>query len=325
MAVLGAGAWGTTIAVLLARNGHTVRLWARRPELAAELKSHRSNGAYLPHLALPPTIEVLDDIGAATDQASVVVVAVPSHGFRKVLMLAAPGVLVSAAVVSLTKGLEEGGIRMSEVAAAVLPENTFAVLTGPNLAVEIAERLPAAAVVASDDEVAAVLVQSLVAGEHLRVYTNADVIGAELAGAGKNVVAIGIGMVDGLGLGVNARAALLTRGLSEITRLGVALGGDARTFAGLAGLGDLVATCNSPHSRNRGFGEQLALGRTAAEIDAAGPGVAEGLRTSSVITALAARHRVAMPIAEAVVEVIAGSRTAGEAVRALMAREQRSE
>jgi len=321
VAVVGAGSWGTAASAMLSENA-AVRLWARRPELATELRATGRNVAYTGELMISPAVEVIDDLSDAVEDADFVVIAVPSHGLRGVLAQVADILAERTIVVSLTKGLEQRSLlRMTEVIEQVAPKQRRAAFTGPNLVHELIERLPAASVAVSEDVATATAVQSLFGNEFLRVYTNTDVIGAEIAGALKNVIAIGMGMVDGLGFGVNAKSALLTRGLAELTRLGVALGGQASTFAGLAGLGDLVATCTSAHSRNRAFGERLVGGRSVPDIVSSTTTVAEGVRTSSAAVALAAREGVDMPIVKVVAGVIAGELTARDGTRELMRRE----
>ena len=253
-AVLGAGSWGTTVAALLAPVVPTV-LWSRRPEVAADVAAGRGNRRYLEGHSLPSSLDATDNLAAAVDGADLVVVGVPTEGFRWALCQAAPHVGDGVPVVSLAKGFEQGtGLRMSEVAAEVLPGRPVGVLTGPNLAREILEGRSAATVVASTDPDTAVALQGLLATDRLRVYTNDDLGGCELGGALKNVIALAAGLAEGLETGDNARAALITRGLAEMTRLGVALGGDPMTLAGLAGLGDVLATCMSAQSRNRWVG-----------------------------------------------------------------------
>src|SRR5256886_2216956 len=271
VAVVGAGSWGTAVASLVSTNADTV-LWARRPELAAAITDRRQNPDYLPGVELPAELRVTADIGEASATADVLVVGVPSHGMRAVLTQAAEFVRPAVPIVSLAKGVEQGTLRrMTEVIGEVLPTHLperIGVLTGPNLAREIAAGQPAASVVAMGDEAAAHELQSLMMTVTFRVYTNPDVVGCEIAGALKNVMAIAAGIADGLGYGDNTKAALLTRGLAELTRLGIALGGHPLTFSGLAGMGDLVATCMSRQSRNRYFGEELAKGRTLDETEA---------------------------------------------------------
>lgn len=325
VAVVGAGSWGTAVAALAARNAPTV-VWARRPELADEVRTRHTNSAYLPGFDLPLSLEATADLQAAVAEASLVVMAVPSHGFRDILVSMSPHLPASVPVVSLTKGVEQGTLmRMTEVVGEVAPGHTTGVLTGPNLAKEVLAGHPAAAVVAMTDHDITAEVQRIFSTEAFRVYTNPDVIGCEVAGALKNVMAIASGMADGMGFGDNTRATLITRGLAELTRLGVALGGEPLTFSGLAGMGDLVATCISRQSRNRGVGEQLGRGRPLTEIVAEMRMVAEGVKTSRAVVELAARHGVEMPIAEQVVAVLYEAKPAAEVIPALMRRQARSE
>ena len=325
MAVIGAGSWGTAVASIAARNMPTV-LWARRPELAAQIRDEHVNGDYLPTVALPNTLHATSDIEEALTDADVVVMGVPSHGFRDILDSATAHLASGVPVISLTKGVEQGTLkRMTEVVGEVLPDNPAGVLTGPNLAKEIMAGFPAASVVALADDTVCADLQRVFGTPTFRVYTNQDVIGCEVAGALKNVMAIAAGMADGLGFGDNTRAALITRGLAELSRLGTALGGDPLTFSGLAGMGDLVATCISRQSRNRHVGEELGKGRTIEEITAEMNMVAEGVKTSRAVVELAARHDVEMPIAEQVVAVLYEGRTAGEVIAALMQREAKAE
>ena len=318
--VLGAGSWGTAIAAMCAQRVPTV-LWARRPELAEAMQRDRRNAGYLPELALPAGLRATASLADAVDGAGVVVMVVPSHGFRAVLGDAARHLAAGAPVVSLTKGVEQGTLaRMTEVIAAVVPAHPYAVLTGPNLVGEIVAGYPTASVVAATDAGLAGELQELFSTGAFRVYTNPDVVGCELGGALKNVVAIAAGVSDGLGFGDNTRAALITRGVAELTRLGVALGGQPLTFGGLTGMGDLVATCISRRSRNRWVGEELARGRPLAEIVGGTRMVAEGVRTSAAVVELAARVGVEMPIADQVVAVLEGITPAAEVVAALMGR-----
>ncbi len=325
--VVGAGSWGTALAALLAENAR-VTLWARSPALAAELVATRANAVYLPGVALSAEIEVTADLAAACRDAGLVVMAVPSHGFRHVLTEAAPTIGPSAGVVSVAKGVEQGTLRrMTEIAAEVLPgvDRKVGVLTGPNLALEIAAGQPAASVVAARDAQFARDLQSVLMTARFRVYTNPDVVGCEIAGALKNVIAIAAGVAAGLGYGDNARAALITRGLAELARLGVALGGDPLTFSGLAGMGDLVATCASPQSRNRSVGFELGLGRSLAEILAETRMVAEGVNTTAAVLELAARTGVEMPIATMVGAILTEGRRPSDLVPELMLREAKPE
>jgi len=326
VAVVGAGSWGTSVAALAATNTSTV-LWARNPELAATMARERVNSEYLPGCRLPDTLEFTADLDEACSSADVIALGVPSHGMRAVLEGARPFVRSDVPVVSLAKGVEqETLLRMSEVATEVLGEaGRVAVLTGPNLAREISAGQPAASVVAARDRELTELLQQLFMTSRFRVYTNPDLVGCEIAGALKNVFAIAAGISAGLGYGDNTRAALITRGLAELARLGVALGGDPLTFAGLAGMGDLVATCTSEQSRNRTVGVELGRGRSVAEITTDMKMVAEGIKTTPAVLALAERAGVDMPIAEQVGAVISQGRQPSELVTALMMREAKSE
>lgn len=323
--VVGAGSWGTTIARMLAAKGPTT-LWARSQELVDAIGRSGENARYLPGVRLPAALRVTSSILEAVAQAEIVLVAVPSHGFRGVLEAMAPGLTGNAAVVSLAKGIEEGtSLRMSEVIAEVLPGHPAGVLSGPNLAHEVAAGQPAATVVALDDESLAQKVQDVLHCGTFRVYTGTDVVGCEIAGASKNVMALAAGISDGLGFGENTRAVLVTRGLAEQARLGLALGGRAITFGGLAGVGDLVATCTSTQSRNRSVGFQLGQGRELHEVVSAMYMVAEGVRTAGPLVGLARAHDVEMPIAEQVAALVAGETTPSAAVSALMERPPRPE
>ncbi|MCA1691019.1 MAG: NAD(P)H-dependent glycerol-3-phosphate dehydrogenase [Acidimicrobiales bacterium] len=330
VAVLGAGSWGTAMAALLSGKVVTT-LWARRPELAAEMVARRRNPDYVPDVTLPPGVLPTALLEEALAGVEVVVMATPSHGFRNVLSQAVPHLPAGVPVISLTKGLEQGTAkRMTEVIAEVAPGHPYGVLTGPNLVHEILAGHPTATVVAVsgdggfDDSLAGVL-QRLFNTERFRVYTNPDVVGCELAGSLKNVMAIASGMADGMGFGANTRAALITRGLAELSRVGIALGGHPMTFAGLAGMGDLVATCISPQSRNRYVGEQLGRGRPLHEITAENRWVAEGVRTSTVVVELSRRVGVETPIAEQVVAVLHEGKQAADVVADLMARVMKPE
>jgi glycerol-3-phosphate dehydrogenase (NAD(P)+) len=327
-AVVGAGSWGTVVAGLVGANADVV-LWGRDPAVVDDVNEGRSNSKYLPGVALDGSVRATSDLAAACTGADVVLMAVPSHGFRDVLRAAAPSIASDATVVSLTKGIEQGSLaRMSQVIAAEVPGITaeqIAVLTGPNLVREIADGQPTASVVATPDHVVAARLQQLFMTPAFRVYTNPDVVGCEIAGATKNVIAIAVGAAAGFGFGDNARAALITRGLAEMTRLGVALGGDPLTFAGLAGVGDLVATCSSAQSRNRRVGFEFGHGRPLEAIMSDSPMIAEGIRTASGITELARRHDVEMPIAGLVSAVIEGRSAPGDILGAFMGRAAKAE
>jgi glycerol-3-phosphate dehydrogenase (NAD(P)+) len=304
VAVFGAGSWGTAFAKVLADAGSEVRLWARRREVAETIAADRVNPDYLPDVRLPASLESTSDPRVALDGADAVVLAVPSQSLRHNLTAWRSLIDPTATLISLAKGVELGSLkRMSEVVVEVLgvPESQVAVVSGPNLAKEIAAEQPTASVVACTDHDRAVAVQRACSTGYFRPYTNTDVVGCELGGACKNVIALSCGMAGGLGFGDNTLATLITRGLAETSRLGVALGADPMTFAGLAGLGDLVATCSSPLSRNRTFGGRLGRGESMQQAQAAAHGqVAEGVKSCSAIRELALRHGVEMPITEVV-------------------------
>lgn len=319
-AVIGAGSWGTTVANLLVQNVPTI-LWAREAGLAEQISTTHRNERYLPGFTLDTRLEATADLEEAVCSADLLVMGVPSHGFRDTLEAVRPCIRAWVPVVSLAKGLEQGtNKRMTEIIQEVLPGHPYGVLTGPNLAKEILAGHAAASVLAMSDTTIATRLQDVFATEPFRVYTNDDVIGCELGGALKNVMAIASGMADGLGTGDNTRAAVITRGLAELTRLGMAMGGKPMTFAGLAGMGDLLATCISPQSRNRHVGEQLGRGRRIEEIIEEMHMVAEGVKTAPVVMELAERYEVEMPIAEQVFNVVHRGRPAEEAYRGLLRR-----
>lgn len=325
VAVIGAGSWGTTVASVVAPNASTV-LWARNAELVAAMSSTRRNDRYLPDAPLPDDLEFTASLKEAVSSADVVVMGVPSHGFRDVVSEAAQFVRPWVPVVSLSKGLERSSLkRMSEVVADEMPGHPVAVLTGPNLAKEIMAGQPAAAVVAIDDTTIAQELQKVFSRPALRVYTNPDVVGSEIAGVAKNVIAIASGMAAGMGFGDNTRASIITRGLAEMTRLGMAMGGEGLTFAGLAGMGDLIATCSSTQSRNNQVGLRLGRGETIDAIMESMTMVAEGVKSSPSVLDLARRHDVEMPITEQVVAVCHQGRSAVDAMSLLMKRRRRSE
>lgn len=324
--VLGAGSWGTALAMHLARVGLPVRLWARDPALAASMRARRENPRYLPGATLPEGVSVTADAGEALAGGDPVLVAVPSHFVEAVLTAAGERVGRSAVLVSATKGLEpRHGLRISELLARRLPGRPIAVLSGPSFAREVAQGRPTALVIASSDEGIAADLQRRLAGPALRLYTNRDVVGVELGGAVKNVMAIATGLVDGLELGENARAALITRGLAEIVRLGIAAGAQPATFAGLAGLGDLVLTCTGTQSRNRALGGEIARGRSLADVEAGTPMVAEGVRTVASVLRMARERGVTMPICEEVAAVLFEGKPVAESLASLLAREPRPE
>jgi glycerol-3-phosphate dehydrogenase (NAD(P)+) len=325
VAVIGAGSWGTTVAAIASRSAPTV-LWARRSDVGDAIDTRHENPDYLPGVVLPGTLRATTSLEAAVDGAALVVMAVPSHGFRAVLMDLAPHVAPDVPLLSLAKGLERGtNLRMTEVIAEVLPDHPAGALTGPNLAREVVVGQPAATVVAMTDESIAREVQELLRTDTFRVYTNPDLVGCETAGATKNVLAIAAGMIQGLGLGDSSLAALITRGLAELGRFGVALGGDPMTMAGLAGVGDLVATCTSRLSRNRMVGELLGQGRSLDDVLGDMRMVAEGVKTARPLLELAAAQGVEMPIAEQVTDVLEGRRSPAETIPALMLRSAKPE
>lgn len=328
IAVIGAGSWGTAVASMIAPRASTV-IWARRPEVADEIAHRHTNQSYLPDLDLAPQLEATSDLRVAVDSADALVVGVPSHGFRSVLSSAADVIDPSVPILSLSKGIEQDTLmRMTEVVADVLAghdPSVIGALTGPNLAREIVAGQPAATVIAIGDETTAKRLQAVIMHPAFRVYTNPDVVGSEVAGAVKNVMAIAAGMAAGKGFGDNTLATLVTRALVEMTRLGVALGGDPRTFSGLAGLGDLVATCNSTQSRNHRVGVGLGQGRPLDEIVGEMNMVAEGVKSTRGVLALAERADVEMPIATQVGRVLYDGVDTDTALRELMTRAAKSE
>lgn len=325
MAVVGAGSWGTAVAALLAAKSPTV-LWARRGELADAVVRQRENVDYLPGVILPEDLFATSSLHEAVAGAAAVLVAVPAQRFRLVLEEMAPSIAGTTAIVSLAKGIEAGShLRMTQIVAELFPSNPVGVLTGPNLAREVAEGHPAASVVAVGDEGVALDLQLRLHCDTFRVYTGSDVVGCEVAGAVKNVMAIATGIADGLGFGENTRAVLITRGLAEIARLGVALGGQILTFGGLAGVGDLVATCTSANSRNRTVGYMLGQGQQLDDVEAGMHMVAEGVRSAAPIVELARANGVEMPIAHEVASIVSGKTSPVAAFRRLMERPARSE
>lgn len=324
LAVLGAGSWGTVIATLLARNGHSVRLWAHRAEHAAELRSLRRNRRYLPELELPERLEVVSDLPEAAVGGANIFVAVPSRAIRS-LMEKIAALPQPAALISCSKGLELGTFkRLTEVMAEHLPTVPLAVLSGPNLAAEIAAGLPAATTIASEDERLAKGTQRLLQQSSFRVYTSNDVVGVEVGGALKNVIALASGISDGLGLGDNTRATLITRGLAELVRLGTALGGNTRTFYGLAGVGDLVATCSSEQSRNHRVGVMLARGANFVELEASGI-TAEGVPTAKAVQERKVAADIELPISREVYRVVYEGKDPRRGIVDLMTRSEKAE
>lgn len=329
VAVMGAGAWGTSLAKVLADGRHPVVLCARRAEVADEINATHVNSRYLPGTVLPPDIRATADPGEALDGATTVLLAVPSQVMRANLQGWAGSIAADATLVSLAKGVEIGTLlRMSQVVMQVTGADPgrVAVLSGPNLATEIAAEQPAATVIACPDSGRAVALQRGLNAPYFRPYTNSDVIGVEVGGACKNVIALACGMAAGVGLGENTAAAIITRGLAEIMRLGIALGAKPATLAGLAGVGDLVATCTSPYSRNRSFGERLGKGRTMEEAALAGGGhVAEGVTSCQSVLALAESYDVEMPLTDAVFQVCHRGLSVTAAIALLLGRSTKPE
>ncbi len=327
--VIGAGNWGATLAVLYARAGHDVLLWDRDPERVEAMRETRLNERYLPGVPLPPSLRLSADLAEAVRERALVVLAVPAQSIRAVADGAAPYLSDEAIVVIAAKGLEIGsGRRMSEVVAESLrprQRRGIAVLSGPNLAGEIVRELPAAAVVAARHRPTAVRAREVLSTARFRLYVSTDVIGVELGGALKNVIALAAGLADGLGYGDNGKASIMTRGLAEIARLGVAVGARQATFAGLSGLGDLIATCASTLSRNHHVGFELGQGRALAEIQAGMTSVAEGVTTTRAARELARRYGVEMPITEQIYAMLFEGKSPHAAVAELLAREARDE
>ncbi|MEV5346176.1 NAD(P)H-dependent glycerol-3-phosphate dehydrogenase [Streptomyces achromogenes] len=327
-AVMGTGSWGTAFGMVLADAGCDVTLWARRPRLAEAVNSTRTNPDYLPGVELPQNLRATADAAEALAGADFTVLAIPSQTLRENLADWSPLLAPDTVLVSLMKGVELGStMRMSEVVedVAKVGADRIAVVTGPNLAREIAARMPALAVVACTDERVAQRLQTACHTPYFRPYTNTDVVGCELAGAVKNVIGLAVGIADGMGLGDNAKGSLITRGLAETTRLGLAMGADPLTFSGLAGLGDLVATCSSPLSRNHTFGTNLGKGMTLKETIAVTKQTAEGVKSCESVLDLARRHGVDMPITETVVEIVHEGKSPVAALKELMARSAKPE
>jgi glycerol-3-phosphate dehydrogenase (NAD(P)+) len=326
LVMLGAGGWGTALAVHLSRTGHDAVLWARDPALVADMGARRANAVYLPDVMLPDRLRVTSDLAEALTGAAMIVSAVPSHGTRAVLRQAAPYVRPGSIVVSATKGLEGDTLyRVSEIIEQELGAVRIGVLSGPSFAAELARDLPTAVSIASADASVVETVQHDFRAPYFRLYGTTDVVGVEIGGALKNVIAIAAGVAEGLGLGHNAQAGLITRGLAEITRLAVAAGGQRETLAGLTGLGDLVLTCTGSLSRNRKVGVEMARGRSLDDVLAGMKMVAEGVRTTSAALALGARYGVELPIAAQVAELLAGRKDARTLLYELMLRPQRAE
>jgi len=329
VAVVGAGSWGTALAVLLAGKGHAVRLWSFEPEVVEEIRGLGENRSFLPGISIPRHVEPTSNLATALRGARVVVSVSPAQYAGAVLAGAMDELDPGALVVTASKGIEISTLRtMDEVLEGLLPaeqHRRLVVISGPSFASEVARGLPTAVVVASRDSTAALAAQALFQTSYFRVYTNPDVVGVELGGALKNVVALAAGVASGLGFGHNTLAALITRGLAEITRLGMAMGASRSTFSGLAGMGDLVLTCTGELSRNRTVGMRLGRGEALAAILGEMRAVAEGVRTAPAVRDLARRHGVEMPIVEEVCAILEGTRNPSEAVRSLMLRDPKPE
>lgn len=321
LAIIGAGSWGTALAIVLAPRFERVRLWVHESDLARRMDETRENDVYLPGFLLPPNVDVGTEIPACLDHARIVMGVMPSHHARALYTRMLPDLNTDTTFVSATKGIEKGTLlRMSQVIDQVTGSTKIAVLSGPTFAKEVAQGEPAAVVVSSMDPKVAAAVQSEFSGPSLRLYTNGDPIGVEMGAALKNVIAIGAGVCQGLGLGNNTQAALITRGLAEITRLAVAMGGEPKTLAGLAGLGDLVLTCSGELSRNRRVGLELAKGRQIGEITASMKMVAEGVESCAAAVSLGAKFGVDLPIIQQMDEVLHRGKAPRDAVRDLMER-----
>ncbi len=324
--VVGDGGWGTAIAIHLARSGHDVALWSHDAAYAAHLAEHRANPRFLPGHAIPASVRIGADLPALLPGADLLVSAIPTEFLRAVWTRHAGHLPPRTPVLSLTKGVEQGtGLRPSEVLRAVAPGRAVAVLSGPNIAWEVAKGFPATAVVGGDDPAVVTAVREHFSSRSFRVYSNADAVGVELGGALKNVIAVAAGICDGLGLGHNAKAALLTRGVIEMARLGAALGAERRTFFGLSGMGDLMTTCYSPTSRNRTFGERVGRGEAPHDVIASTLTVAEGVKAATPVRELARRHGLSLPISEEVYLMVHDAKDPQASVEALMLRNRKDE
>jgi len=326
--VIGDGSWGTTLAVYLAKKGYAVKLWGPFPEYVRQMRQNHYNSKFLPGVRFPHGLEAIEKLDVVLQESDLIVFAIPSQYAAKVLSkISKTGVKLSKRIfLSVTKGIEKTGLRrISEIARAELGNVPFAVLSGPTISGEVAKGIPTTAVVAAKDVRVAQKVQSVFNSDSFRIYTNTDVVGVELGGSIKNIIAIACGVCDGLGLGTNAKAAIVTRGLAEMARLGVVLGGKAKTFSGLTGLGDLVTTCFSPQSRNRYVGEQLGSGKSIRKIINSMEMVAEGVETAKGVYKLSKKHRVPMPITAEVYQIIVRNKKPKDALIALMSRKAKAE
>ena len=326
IAVLGAGGWGTALSLVLHSKGHNVTLWGSTPDYVEFLKKHRVNKKYLKGIPLPPDLQITPDLETAQKDANIIVVAVPTPYVRKTLQPLKNSYVTGTPIVSVIKGIEnETLMRGSEILKDVLDGPPIALLLGPSHAEEVARKLPTTVVVTSEDIKLATEIQEVFITEHLRVYTNSDVIGVEIGTSVKNVIAIAAGICDGLGFGDNSKAALITRGLAETTRLGVVMGGRRDTFSGLAGLGDLITTCVSPYGRNRQVGELIARGKKLSQVLKEMDQFAEGILTTRSVCELAKKYNVEMPITKEIFNVLYKDKDPMKAVKELMLREPKSE
>lgn len=324
--VVGAGAWGTALANLLAENGHQTTLWAFEPDVSESVSAHRENRRFLPGIPLHPELRASSALDLACEGAELVLFAPPSHVLRQVAAQAARWIPETARLVVATKGIERDRLAlMTDVVAEEIPGRAIVALSGPSFAIEVAQHLPTAIVAASTDAAAALHTQQALSTSAFRVYTQTDVIGVELGGALKNIIAVAAGICDGLGLGHNAKAALLTRGVIEMARLGAALGAERRTFFGLSGMGDLMTTCYSPTSRNRTFGERVGRGENPQDVIASTRTVAEGVKAATPVRELARQHGLALPISEEVYLMVHDGKDPRHSVESLMLRDRKDE
>lgn len=324
--VIGSGSWGTALAIMLAKEGHEVLIWARREDVVEELLQKRTNEKYLPGVTIPPEIQATTDRKAAVEGAEIIIFAVPSRAVRSTLEDFADILQKGQILVNVAKGLEDGTLlRLSEVMESIAPQCEICVLSGPSHAEEVARNIPTACLIASKNEAVARLVQEEFRNPRFRLYTNTDLVGVEIGAALKNIMALAAGMSDGLGFGDNTKAALMTRGIAEMKRLGIAMGGKAETFAGLSGIGDLIVTCTSMHSRNRRAGILLGQGKSLQETLDAVQMVVEGVNTVEAACHLAEKYGVSMPITETINEVLFHGLPAEKAVQELMTRESKAE
>jgi len=326
ISIIGAGSWGTALAILLSDKGYEVSLYARRKEQIDEIKNNRTNKDYLGDIKIPKDIMITDDIKEAVESADVAVMAVSSQQVRNVAQSIKNYVKKEAVIVNVAKGLEKGtNLRISQVVNSILSDNPFVVLSGPSHAEEVAMKMPTTVVAASDDISKAEYIQDIFSNEYFRVYTNPDVLGVELGGALKNIIAFGVGIIDGLGYGDNTKAAIMTRGITEITRLGASLGGQISTFAGLSGIGDLIVTCTSSHSRNRRAGILIGKGYSLEETLKEIHMVVEGITATEVAYNLAKEKNVDMPITKEIYRVLYENKDVKESVKSLMGRTKKHE